>query len=126
MNERFPSGEWTGFFTFSGIEGINVMNLQLGFRERRVAGTGWNEDGRLVIVGSYSQPSREIIGTLRYRRSNKVSFRGFGDGARLGGCWGVWENENPSTVGGGFHIWPVGIHGSILGNAGNDVKQNDA
>ena len=107
-DDGLPSGEWTGFFTRSKVKGINVINLSLEFRERRVAGTGWlvasNGSVRFVLLARYLRLTQEIVGMTRYDRKLRIRFCGFGDGIKRG-LWGTWNHSG--SLRGGFQIWPV-------------------
>lgn len=122
MGNGCPSGQWTGFFTRSKIKGINVINLSLGFRERRVAGTGSlvasNGSVRFVLLASYLRLGGEIVGMMRYDRKLRVRFCGYGDGIKRG-LWGTWNHSG--SLRGGFQIWPVS---NVSQEEYNRVREN--
>lgn len=100
----FPSGPWTGFYTYSVAPGRHRMDLVLQFHEGRVTGQGSDDIGPFLISGSYDVKELEVTWWKTYPGSHRVWYRGFREGR---GIWGTWEI--PPSGKGGFRIWPKGI-----------------
>ena len=97
----FPSGPWTGYFTYHGDSRKWGMDLSLSFENRRMTGEGNDSVGPFVIVGAYDAAAKECHWTKTYVAAHDVSYQGFREGK---GIWGTWEIGRLAR--GGFHIWP--------------------
>jgi hypothetical protein len=99
---RFPSGEWKGFFLDKRLSERRWMELDLVFRQGRVAGRGRDFVGRFVFSGAYDLK----LGKCRFKKSyiglHSVNYDGYNEGR---GVWGVWTIPTDNLQG-GFHIWP--------------------
>ncbi len=104
-DERFPSGPWTGFYSYTPMD-KHRMDLRLEFAEGRVTGDGNDDVGRFLIKGEYSATAGECHWTKTYPGSHDVAYRGFREGK---GIWGTWEIGAELWGHGGFHIWPKGL-----------------
>lgn len=102
---QFPSGPWTGFYTYSPKD-RHRMDLHLHFAGGKLTGEGRDDLGRFLIRGSYDAAALECSWTKTYPGSHDVFYRGFREGK---GIWGTWEIGLLAR--GGFHIWPVGEGG---------------
>jgi hypothetical protein len=103
MSDReFPSGPWTGFFTYNILPGKHRTDLQLEFAHGRMTGEGNDRVGSFVISGRYDAQTKECYWTKSYVGQHDVSYTGFGEGK---GIWGTWEISPRHR--GGFHIWPL-------------------
>ena len=102
-DERFPSGPWTGFYTYRGESGRHRMDLALSFANGRMSGHGSDDVGRFVVAGSYDAGRGECDWAKTYVGAHSVAYRGFAEGR---GIWGTWEID--ALFRGGFHIWPLG------------------
>jgi hypothetical protein len=102
-NDLFPSGPWTGFYTYSGHRERHGMQLQLTFTAGAMTGDGSDAVGPFLIKGRYDCSSLECHWTKSYIGGHDVSYRGFREGKGIWGRWeiGLWAH-------GGFHIWPEG------------------
>ncbi len=100
---HFPSGPWTGFFTYTRRPGKHRMDLSLTFENGRITGDGADAVGLFVIAGSFDAGSGGCDWAKIYPRSHDVAYRGF---CEEKGIWGTWEIHGWWR--GGFHIWPVG------------------
>ena len=103
QDDRFPSGEWVGFFLQPGLTGRQGMELYLTFREGTMQGEGRDIVGEFLIKGNYEKDSGKCWWSKRYIGRHDVAYQGYNEGR---GIWGLWEIH--STFKGGFHIWPVG------------------
>ena len=104
MNEiQFPSGPWTGFYTYQSVGGKHAMDLTLAFAEGRITGDGTDAVGMFIIDGSYDAVGGECDWRKSYIGAHDVFYRGFREGK---GIWGTWEIHREWR--GGFQIWPLG------------------
>jgi hypothetical protein len=102
----FPSGPWTGFFTYNRVPGKWRTDLSLTFANGRITGEGNDSIGPFVIAGRYDAVGKECHWTKTYVAAHDVFYKGFREGK---GIWGTWEIR--ATWCGGFHIWPLGSEG---------------
>ena len=97
----FQSGEWRGYYTYTGRTRKHRMDIALEFRNGKVSGEGRDDIGDFVLSGSYNASSRECFWRKEYIGRHTVVYEGFGEGRRIWGTWSInWT--------GGFMIWPVG------------------
>lgn len=100
--ELFPSGPWTGFYTYRNPQDRHRMDLALTFAHGRLTGGGTDDVGPFTIRGGYDPGSLEVTWVKAYA-THTVDYRGWREGK---GIWGRW------TIGafasGGFMIWPQG------------------
>jgi hypothetical protein len=98
---QFPSGQWFGFYTYSGHARRFLMDLVLEFKDGTISGEGADGIGLFVISGSYSTSNGECSWIKQYVGRHAVDYRGFREAK---GIWGTWK----VGIGkGGFHIWPL-------------------
>lgn len=100
----FPSGQWVGFYTYSGKSRKFLMDLGLEFAKGRIHGEGADGVGFFVITGRYSEKTRECDWNKTYVGRHTVSYRGYREGK---GIWGTWNLFQGKDLKGGFHIWPL-------------------
>lgn len=100
MSERFPSGPWTGFYTYTP-QRKHRMDLDLSFANGNLTGAGSDDLGRFLLKGRYDEVSCECHWVKTYIGAHDVFYRGYREGK---GIWGRWEIQ--SWCHGGFHIWP--------------------
>lgn len=100
---EFPSGPWTGFFTYAKISGKWRTDLTLTFEEGKMTGEGNDSVGPFIITGAYDSASKECYWTKTYVAAHDVFYRGFREGK---GIWGTCEIN--ISLRGGFQIWPLG------------------
>jgi len=105
-DSEFPSGPWTGFFTYSQIPGKWRTDVQFTFEQGRVTGEGNDSVGPFIIAGGYDSAAMECYWTKTYVGAHNVFYRGFREGK---GIWGTWEIH--SRAHGGFQLWPIGSGG---------------
>jgi hypothetical protein len=98
----FPSGPWTGFYTYRGGRAKWRQELALTFANGRIIGEGHDSVGPFVIAGRYDSRACECYWTKTYVGAHDVYYRGFREGK---GIWGNWEIGQDSR--GGFRIWPL-------------------
>ena len=104
MDDDFTSGPWTGFYNYSNGR-RERMDLSLTFKQGVVTGGGTDPVGPFTIRGGYDAESNDVYWTKTYVGRHDVFYKGCRDNR---GIWGTWEI--PSSLRGGFHIWPEG-HG---------------
>ena len=102
MAAAFPSGEWVGFYVYSGRAQRYLMDLILEFRAGAISGEGADGIGPFSILGKYSEDTRECSWTKTYLGQHSVEYVGFGEDKGIWGTWDLWGEK------GGFHIWPLG------------------
>ena len=102
-DDRFPSGAWEGHFLQRSL-GVTKgrMELELRFRDGRVAGGGRDGVGPFTVAGRYETVGGKTWWTKRYA-SHTVFYQGY---AEAKGIWGTWEIAEFDRD--GFHIWPKG------------------
>lgn len=98
--ELFPSGPWTGFYSYSPPD-KHRMDLHLTFESGQVAGAGNDDVGSFTIKGRYDADRLECRWTKSYLGAHDVYYEGYREGK---GIWGRWEID--AFAHGGFHIWP--------------------
>ena len=101
-DSEFPSGSWTGFYSYQQFPGKFRTDLILTFQHGRMTGEGNDTVGPFVISGHYNTASKECHWTKTYVSSHDVFYKGFREGK---GIWGTWEIGELAR--GGFHIWPL-------------------
>lgn len=112
-SKGFPSGEWVGFYTYSGRARKHRMDLILDFSNGRISGEGMDDVGGFVITGTYNSTSMECSWSKDYIGRHTVFYEGYGENK---GIWGTWEIYIDT---GGFHIWPVS------GGSGADASETE-
>jgi len=100
----FPSGQWVGFYTYSGKPRQFLMDLQLEFSKGLIHGEGADGIGFFVITGRYSEKDRECHWEKTYVGRHTVNYSGYREGK---GIWGTWNLFQGKDLKGGFHIWPL-------------------
>jgi len=103
----FPSGPWTGFFTYASVPGKWRTDVSFTFGHGRVTGEGNDSVGPFIIAGGYDAGSKECHWTKTYVGAHDVFYQGFREDK---GIWGTWEIREVSR--GGFHLWPLGSQGA--------------
>ena len=98
---QFPSGKWTGFFTYHGAAHQFPMDLLLEFQEGKMTGEGNDAIGPFIIFGAYSSASGECSWIKQYVGQHAVDYRGFKEAKDI---WGTWTLPGAK---GGFRIWPL-------------------
>jgi hypothetical protein len=99
----FPSGPWTGYFTYACVPGKWRTDVRFTFERGRITGEGNDSVGPFVISGGYDTAAKECYWTKTYVAAHDVFYKGFREGK---GIWGTWEIRDISR--GGFQLWPLG------------------
>jgi len=104
-DERFPSGEWKGFWLQRSLcsRRRGWMELHLSFSNGFVRGDGRDLIGDFTILGRYDVKSGEVTFTKAHADYD-VFYKGWAELDK--GIWGVWELPLDRD---GFHIWPKGM-----------------
>jgi hypothetical protein len=100
----FPSGPWTGYYTYVRIPVKCRTDVRFTFANSRITGEGNDNIGPFVITGSYDVVAKECCWTKTYVAAHDVFYKGFREGR---GIWGTWEIG--ATAKGGFELWPLGL-----------------
>lgn len=114
---EFPSGPWTGFFTYSRVPGKWRTDVHFTFEAGRVTGEGNDSVGPFILAGRYDAAAKECFWTKTYVAAHNVFYKGFREGK---GIWGTWEIQ--PALHGGFHLWPRGAGGSENEAIGEEVE----
>ena len=118
---KFPSGEWIGFYVYSGHTRRFLMDLILTFSDGRISGEGCDGIGPFSIVGDYSETTLDCRWAKTYIGRHSVDYFGCREGK---GIWGTWSLP---TRKGGFQIWPIGSEPSLEGiSAEEDIELAEA
>jgi len=107
-DDRFPTGEWVGFFLQPSI-GPNRfwMDLLLTFRKGVMTGEGRDKIGGFTLRGRYDLADGKCWWSKRYAGRHDVAYQGYNEGK---GIWGNWDlTIPPDHWRGGFQIWPKGM-----------------
>ena len=109
MSDDFPSGSWTGFFTYSRVARRFGMDLNLSFKNGRMTGEGNDSVGPFIISGAYdASDQRVLLDKRRMSGRTTCSTKDFGT-ERESGALG----KSARFATGGFHIWPQGADGGV-------------
>lgn len=101
---QFASGQWFGFYTYTGRSRRYLMDLVLEFNYGTITGEGADGIGLFVISGQYSTGG-ECSWLKQYVGRHSVDYLGFREAK---GIWGTWSiGQFKKLCKGGFHIWPL-------------------
>jgi hypothetical protein len=104
LDDRFPSGEWTGFFIQPDSRRRYPMDTVLHFADGSVRGEGDDAVGRFTIRGIYELDTSRCRWTKQYVGQHAVEYVGK---ARQGGIVGEWTVPGqPAYWTGPFFLWP--------------------
>jgi hypothetical protein len=104
FDDRFPTGEWTGFYLQPDSRQRHMMDLVLQFAQDRISGVGDDSIGKFAISGRYDTTTAECSWTKQYLGQHSVQYAGL---ARHGGIIGEWRISGlPAFWTGPFVIWP--------------------
>ena len=104
MDDRFPSGEWTGFYVQPDSRQQHRMDLALEFAAGTISGIGDDPVGQFTIRGDYDTENGRCSWTKQYLGQHGVDYAGQ---ARWGGIVGHWTIPGmPAFWSGPFFIWP--------------------
>ncbi len=103
-DDRFPSGEWTGFFVQPDSRQRHGMDLALRFAQGKISGEGSDAVGDFTIEGSYDIAKAKCLWRKHYIGQHSVEYAGE---AREGGIVGQWRIQGqPMFWSGPFFVWP--------------------
>jgi hypothetical protein len=103
FDDRFPTGEWKGFYVQLDGRQRYMMDLLLQFSQDRISGSGDDPVGRFAVSGAYDTMTGECSWTKRYIGQHAVEYAGQ---ARQGGIVGTWRVPGtPAFWSGPFFIW---------------------
>ena len=104
IDDRFPTGEWKGFYVQPDSRQRHMMDLLLQFVQGRISGMGDDTVGKFTIGGAYDTMTAECSWTKQYVGQHGVEYAGQ---ARQGGIIGEWRIPGmPAFWSGPFFIWP--------------------
>lgn len=99
-DNRFPSGEWHGFYLEDHQPRRGWMHLYLSFETGKVVGEGTDYVGPWSASGNYDVQSGVCTWVKQYVGKHQVHYRGLVGKNGIQGQWKI------SFVSGEFHIWP--------------------
>ncbi len=101
QHPHFPSGDWEGFYTYSGNRRPKgEMAMTLDFSNGSISGAGSDPVGVHSWTGNYDTKAGTCQLTKIYPGSHSVFYSGYVD---ENGIWGKWRII---WMTGDFHIWP--------------------
>jgi hypothetical protein len=113
MNDLHPSGEWVGYYTYTGKLPKCPMHLTLNFVDGLIRGAGIDKPGQFVIDGVYT--SKDARWSKHYVGKHSVSYEGQFKNEEIFGSWSLTQMHEGRVVSlqGEFRIWPLpeGIYG---------------
>jgi len=105
-DERFPTGEWVGFWLQRPHITIRQrMTLALSFADGRITGDGSDSVGPFTMQGRYDLKTAKVVINKYYIGKHHVLYEGWAELDK--GILGVWTI--PAIGKDGFHIWPKGM-----------------
>jgi hypothetical protein len=103
-DDRFPTGEWKGFYVQADSRRRYLMDLVLEFAQGRITGMGSDPVGKFAIRGAYDTTTGQCSWTKQYLGQHSVRYAGR---AHQGGIIGQWHVAGqPAVWSGPFFIWP--------------------
>jgi hypothetical protein len=99
MENKFVSGEWSGFFLESHRQSRGWMHLYLTFENGTIRGEGTDYVGPWVAEGNYDEKSGACRWTKQYVGRHQVLYQGICGRNGIQGEWKILTT-------GPFHIWP--------------------
>ena len=107
LDDRFPTGDWMGFYVQPDSRQRHVMDLLLQFAVGKITGGGGDPVGEFGITGAYDTKTAKCSWTKQYIGQHAVEYTGE---ARERGIVGQWRiQEQPEFWSGPFFIWPRAI-----------------
>lgn len=104
MDDRFPNGEWIGFYIQPDGRQRHVMDLLLQFAGDRISGNGKDPIGEFTITGTFDTTTGKCSWVKQYVGQHSVEYTGE---ARERGIIGQWRISGmPKFWSGPFFIWP--------------------
>ncbi len=104
MDDRFPTGEWTGFYLQPDSRQRHSMDLALAFAGGEISGEGDDPVGKFTMRGRYDTATAACSWLKQYVGQHGVDYSGQ---ARQGGIIGHWSIARmPASWSGPFFIWP--------------------
>jgi hypothetical protein len=104
FDDRFPTGEWKGFYVQPDSRQKHAMDLFLEFADDRISGMGDDPIGKFTIRGAYETATGRCSWTKQYVGQHSVEYAGQ---ARQGGIVGQWRIAGqPAFWSGPFFVWP--------------------
>ena len=104
LDDRFPTGEWIGFYVQPDSRQRHSMGLFLRFAQERTSGTGNDPVGEFTISGTYDTTTGECSWTKQYIGQHSVEYTGRAREHGIIGQW--WIPGQPAIWSGPFFIWP--------------------
>jgi hypothetical protein len=106
LDERFPSGPWTGFFLQPPLRGRHWMELRLTFSNGRLRGDGRDRIGLFTFTGSYDVRDGTCRWVKRYVGAHDVAYAAT-TRARASGACGTSRLACAAASTSGRSAWPT-------------------
>ncbi|MDA8563652.1 hypothetical protein N9L06_04280 [Mariniblastus sp.] len=100
-DNRFPTGEWNGYYLESHRSAKGWMHLYLQFEDGKVSGEGTDYVGPWTAAGEYDSQSGVCSWVKNYVGKHRVFYGGTYGAKGIVGEWSISGGLN-----GPFHIWP--------------------
>lgn len=104
IDDRFPAGEWTGFYLLPITVQRYGMDLVLQFTSGRISGSGSDPVGNFAISGAYDPTIGDCSWTKQYIGKHGVDYVGRAYRQGITGEWNI--PGEPAFWSGPFFIWP--------------------
>lgn len=105
QDNRFPTGEWHGFYLESHRTRRGWMHLYMSFEDGKIKGEGTDYVGPWVASGWYDVESGACQWKKQYLGQHQVDYDGI---CGKNGIQGQWQI---TYLSGNFHIWPKSMGG---------------
>lgn len=104
MDDRFPTGEWRGFYVQPDSRQRHTMELLLEFAQEEISGLGDDSVGEFTIKGTYDTRTGQCWWNKQYVGQHRVFYEGRANGRGIIGQWRI--PGQPASWSGPFFIWP--------------------
>lgn len=104
LDDRFPTGEWVGFFIQPGSPRRYGMELFLEFADGNVAGGGKDLIAEFAITGDYEIDTGSCSWKKQYLGMHRVIYTGQASSGGIIGSWVI--PDNPPSWTGPYFVWP--------------------
>lgn len=104
IDDRFPTGEWTGFFIQPDGNQRHVMDCVLEFAQGVMVGQGSDPVGEYTVDGTYLLDTGVCSWNKQYVGSHCVEYTGRASNRAIIGHWRI--SGTPDFWTGPFFLWP--------------------
>jgi len=103
-DDRFPTGEWMGFYMQPDGRRRYRMDLFLEFVPNAITGRGTDAIGEFAIRGAYDAATARCEWTKQYVGGHGVEYTGVAGRRGIVGRWSI--PGQPASWSGPFFVWP--------------------